>query len=650
MKIPILDSKDFKIIKLLIEEKFIPINDLAQELNVSSRSVRNYIKRINEELENILSIETHRSKGIYISVVNKDNFSKFMEENNKQRSSLNNKEDRIKFIIDHFISIDSTETLDNLAFQMNIGKTTLVNDMKEVDKILNQYSCKIASKKNIGSYLEYNEIDLRMLMLNYCCKDYSIEMINNKYLNTSMNLIAALKTDIYTELTKNNYNVTKTILDEIIKHILIMIYRVNRGYVINHIEKKHDVVAKKKYINNYTDIVGELVEKYFNVKINTNGRLYLSIPFLTRNAAINEIYNEEHLGNFIIEIMDKIWLKINQEIGFVINDKSLLKNLAIHLNYSINRIIFNTQVQNSLAYDIKKKYKFAHRLAEIAKKIIEDELNVTVSDSETSLISIHFGALLENNKSKIDQLKNFALVCENGLGTSMLLKVRLQRILKSDCKIDVFSVYEFETMDHKDYQIVFTTLTADRDVFNKINIPIIKIDTLFNENEILNLIENSLYINNFNKNEDKYSFILPFIEDKNISFYYQINYRDILEDMLDNLINLGKVTDKFKKYILDREEVNPTIFDNGIMLPHYTSELIKNPVISLGVIKSDCIHNKKIVKIIVLIAYPKEGMIDTDMMIKIYDDILKLGQDPEIISNMVNVNTSTEIKEIIRRM
>lgn len=66
MKIPILDSKDFKIIKLLIEEKFIHINDLAQELNVSSRSVRNYIKRINEELENILSIETHRSKGIYI--------------------------------------------------------------------------------------------------------------------------------------------------------------------------------------------------------------------------------------------------------------------------------------------------------------------------------------------------------------------------------------------------------------------------------------------------------------------------------------------------------------------------------------------------------------------------------------------------------
>ncbi|MBU0278445.1 BglG family transcription antiterminator [Gemella sp. zg-1178] len=650
MQIPIIDNKDLKIINLLAEERFIPINKLSQELSVSDRSIRNYIKRINEELVNIISIEAHRTKGVYLNIYDKTLFNKFLKENNQKNLALNSREDRIKYIIDYFVELDGIATLDELAYQINIGKTTLIGDMKEVDKILKKFSCKIKSKKNIGSYLDYNEIDIRLLILNYCCENYTIEMINNKYLKLETHIIKSLKTDIYNFLTENNYNTTKLILDEIIKHILIMLYRVKKGYIINHIEKKHSVITNHSYLRKYTDSVGELIEKYFDIKVNENGRIYLSIPFLTRNAAVSEIYDEENIDNFVIRIMDKIWLKINQDIGFVINDKKLLKNLALHLNYSINRIIFNVQINNTSTYDIKKKYKFAYRLAELSSKIIEDELGVNVSESETALIAIHFGALLENNKAKVSKLKNFALVCENGLGTSMLLKARLKRMLSSDSKIDVFSIYEFAKIDHSEYQIVFTTISPNTKVFQSISLPIIKIDTLFNENEILNLIENTLYINNFNDNEDNNSFILKFIQDNHIHFYKSSDYKEILVDMIDSLIDSNKVNEKFKKYIIDREEVNPTIFDNGIMLPHYTSELIQEPVIAIGVLKEECYHCNKIVKFIILTAYPKEEMIDPDLIIKIYDDIMNIGQDVELMNSLINTNSSAEFKQIIRSL
>lgn len=120
--------------------------------------------------------------------------------------------------------------------------------------------------------------------------------------------------------------------------------------------------------------------------------------------------------------------------------------------------------------------------------------------------------------------------------------------------------------------------------------------------------------------------------------------------MIDILIDSNKVTEKFKKYIIDREEINPTIFDNGIMLPHYTSELIQEPVIAIGILKEECYHYGKIVKFIILTAYPKEDNIDPDLIIKIYDDIMNIGQDVELMNSLINSNNATEFKQIIRSL
>ena len=89
-------------------------------------------------------------------------------------------------------------------------------------------------------------------------------------------------------------------------------------------------------------------------------------------------------------------------------------------------------------------------------------------------------------------MKNFALICENGLGTSMLLKARLNRLLKAD-RIDVYALYEFKEADKSKYQVIFTTINLDPELVKDTNLPIIKIDTIFEEEEVRNSLENALY-------------------------------------------------------------------------------------------------------------------------------------------------------------
>lgn len=646
MNVPILDNKDIKIIYLLKEQNFVSIKKLSQELDVSERSIRNYIKRINEELLGSATIEISRTKGAYISIVDKDKFNKLLSEYANNNVTLNDKEDRIKYIVNYFVELDGTTTLDELAYELNIGKTTLVNDMREVEKILLDYDCKIISKKNIGSYLDYNEIDLRLLILNYCCLGQSIESINNKYLKLSDKQLTNLVNKVYTTLEEINYNITKQVLHDIIKHILILVYRVQKGYLINHIEKKHAVITNVDRFSDYTEKMSEIILDVFDITINDNGKLYLSIPFLTRNASINETLSFEELDSLIAGTMDDIWIKIYKEMGVVVKDKFILKNLATHLSYSLNRMIFNVKVTNPLKNEIKKKYNFAYRLSQISAKVIEDKIGVTVSDDEISFIAMHFSALLENNKLKINELSSFALVCENGLGTSVLLKARLKRILNPNSKIDIYSAYDFRNIDYSKYQIIFTTINIDLENLMDISIPVIKIDNIFDEQELRSLIENTFY---HHEKIEQDSFLLQFINDKNINFYNSDDYKVILSDMIDRMIEVGEVDATFKKYILEREETNPTISNNGVMLPHYVSNLITKPVIALGIVKGECYHNNKLLKLVILIAYPKDNVVDTDLLIKVYDDILELGQNTEVFNELINSTYTQEVKKIIRR-
>lgn len=641
----VLDNKDLKIINLLLNNNYLRIEKIAEELYISDRSVRNYVKRINEILEGIAKIQVERGKGLKL-LIQSEEFYEIINDCSSGQLLLNNREDRVKYIIDYFIELDGITTLDELAHNLNIGKTTLINDLKEVELVLNEYHCKIESKKNTGSYLEYNELDIRMLISNYLCDGYNIYQINEKYANIDKDKFKNLKIDIYNFLKANNYNVTEIVLTDILKYIIIMVYRVNRGYTINHLEKRHEIIKNFSDYDNYAQKISELVDRYFGIKTTTNGKLYLAIPFFTRNAAINIDFSKKNITNAISNLMDKIRMKIYENVGIIINDKRMLNNLAIHLSYSLNRMTFNIKVKNILDFSIKEEYKLAYQLAEISANVIEKEKKLKVSSEEITFIAIHFGALLEKNRAKISELKNFALICENGLGTSVLLKARLNRLLKAD-RIDAYTLYEFKEADKSNYQVIFTTINLDPELVKDTNLPIIKIDTIFEEEEVRNSLENALFFSSSSLKSTNEKFLLSFIEDSNIQFFYNSNYKEILNQMMEMLFNNGKIDTNFMNYILEREETNPTILDNGIMVPHYTSSLVKEPEIMLGLVKKECFHNNRLVKLIILIVYP-EKYFDSDLMLKVYDNIIDLGRDKSTLNRILNSTTVLDVKESIR--
>jgi lichenan operon transcriptional antiterminator len=109
---------------------------------------------------------------------------------------------------------------------------------------------------------------------------------------------------------------------------------------------------------------------------------------------------------------------------------------------------------------------------------------------------------------------------------------------------------------------------------------------------------------------------------------------EIISYMAERCLEQGKVDEGFRERLLERERLSPTSFDNLIALPHtinYKSDEIQ---IAIGVLENTVKWNQKPIKLVFMVIVPNEIVEDANLFIKVYQDILKVGQNKKLIYKM----------------
>lgn len=89
---------------------------------------------------------------------------------------------------------------------------------------------------------------------------------------------------------------------------------------------------------------------------------------------------------------------IEDEIHIKIERRSIdYARFVSHIRFALERIIKNIPIKNELLPSIKRTYKDSYNVAKKAARIIEEELNIRVSDNEKGYLTMH-----------IERLKNAA--------------------------------------------------------------------------------------------------------------------------------------------------------------------------------------------------------------------------------------------------
>lgn len=633
-----------KILELLNEKKEIVTGEiLCNNLGVSSRTIRSDIKELNKVLEkNGANIISEKARGYKLEILDEELFNILITYNSSNGiSDINTSFGRVeriiaKLLINKLDDIDGI-TQNEIADKLFISISSLKNDMKIVKDILEQYNLSIEKISNKGLAIVGEEELIRTCIKRYICSN---EEIKEKVKNDFEDILGCKSKEVITLIVKRaisrfDFKLSDKALKDIICFIMIMIVRTNRGKNIEYCEKTRQKL-QSEWRYKVAKVICDDINNKLNIKLNENEVLYLT-KYIVASSSI-EFGTKEYMKlNDEYSLVDKILLKIKDEFNINFLDDKILKDfLAHHLKASIYRAKYGITVENSLLNAIKNNYPFALELSVYSNEIIKEVIECNLSEDDIGFIALHFAAAIERYEGNCNRnKKNVIIVCENGVGTSLLIKVKLEMKFKDRINIiDTIPKYEFTDEVLNAYDLIISTINLEIE-----SSKIVYIKSLLDYEEI-NLIDNKLSGNLLSSN----TLVSKFRKELFLNILEGNTRDDILENITGMLIEKGYITEKVKDNIFNRENLASTEIGDLVAIPHDMNEEIKESFISVSVLRKAVTWSKEKVQVVFFIGMSIEDREEWKTYLEqIYKNII----DVEVINKIIKCQSFDDLKKVV---
>lgn len=234
-----------RILNIMEQKQSVTVDYLSEKMDVSSKTIKNDIKEINNSLKGHAIIE-NKNNSYILYIFDISQYEQLKNEVYMHDDFMNSPNSRTVFIMQKLMNTDCPYLTDELAYDMNIGRTTVNGDLKKLRKMLEGYNIQIEGKTNTGISLKGNELDIRFFIL-----ENMYEGIYKKY-PIDLDLIDAIK-----EIALK-YELDSVSVEYFIKFFTIMIDRFLKGNPIVKLDEKYmelkensSYILPKKYLKKY---------------------------------------------------------------------------------------------------------------------------------------------------------------------------------------------------------------------------------------------------------------------------------------------------------------------------------------------------------------------------------------------------------------
>ena len=621
-----LNRKHIKIIQLLLNNHT-SIERLSFLVEVSERTLLNYVKQINDYFDNRIAI-TKIQQNLTIYIENEHQFLNQLDEVIELTENAHSEHDNKMEIIFFQILKNKICTIDDIAEYTFMSKTSVSNLLKDMKAELEVYDVSIIGKPNVGLYISGREYDIRKLI---------IEKFSNKYLSIEIDL--QLREQLL-EL-KKSLKLDEQTYQRLVVAIQVTIDRVDeKAFMDSDLAIDNNVFVSNDY--KAIDFVKRyLTENYENLEINKE-LILVVIQLMGRRATILDELISSSEAALIDDIIAHTIDDVIKYFGIEIDDGLFTKDIRLHIKYLINRIIFDIRLHNESAIEMKKRFPFAFELSKVLGENITKALNLKVSEEELGYLTIYFSIYLEKLEQEVKDISKVAILTDYGLSVYKLLKNNVIKLFGQQVEITMIEKADFNEEDLDNYEIVISTVKENR-LFNRI----IYIEDAFDEQVLKLKVEQFLIYKDLNrKNIFNKSVIADCMTENDL--YYLDNkytYQEMIAMMADELYEQDKVDKDFKKCIINRERSKSTI-NKKLGFPH-ASHKKSSICIKIILLENGCADYPDL-KIIVLIATPEET-INEALLIRIYEEVLALSTNTFLISKFSHNTNFYEFKTLLNQ-
>ncbi len=634
-----------EILKILIIEKnkYLLIQEIAEKVGCSEKTIRNDFKTI----EGFLSEHSHatlvRKPGIGVMIdIKRDERSWLYDYLLLENQPLISDEERLMEISFQLLMTTKSLTLQELSSQFYTNKAVIKKDVMVVEEWLRQFKISIVFKQKIGLVIEGQEMDKRKAVSKLSqLKNYStssLDLIKGQFAEHE---VEAVKRELKWLQKSYMLSYTDESNESLLIHILILIKRTKLKQQIKLSKNEQDLVKNKKEYEMSTELLTKL-QSVFAVRFPEEEVTYLALHFLGGKFLDYPQGNDPSEHPILLKVVEKL-LEQMSNISLIPfkKDTDLLQGLILHLYSTLNRLLSGLSVSNPMLQDIKKMYPYMFDNVISVIEEINEKFNLTIPEEEAAYLTLHFQASIERLRKQQPKLKNVVIVCHMGIGMSQLLRTKLERKVEGFHIIDCISKSELESfLSKEDIDLIISTIPLE-----ETTIPHIVLSPLFEEREERRLLQFLQQLKKEKYSQKKEKMLEKYTKPSLVFLQMEKEHRyEIIEELAQALYIQGYVEKEYAHQSIKREQMSSTGIGAGIAIPHGHPSLIKKSAIAIATLNRPLDWGGEKVSLVFMLAVVNEEKEETKQLFR---ELSSITAQPAVLQELLCLNDRKSFIEVL---
>ena len=618
------DNRTAQVFSLFCQTPVVEVSPLAARLEVSERTIRNDIKQLNAMLQGCAAIEGGQGK-YRLNIYDSGQFQTVRGRILNSDSGFNSPANRQNYILGRLMRAQEPLLTDELAYEMSIGRTTLISDLKKLRADLEPYQLSVLGITSKGLVLQGSESEVRRCILERSYgalyRDYPldveiVDMVEQAFARSPVE-----------RSTQKRFQ----------RSLTVMLDRYLTGHPIGELPPSfYRLTARPEFlmVNQLADQIAE----FLRVEIPVEEKLFVLPPIIGMRTPADVLdMHSIDLDDATRALKDRIFRQIQLEMDITISSPEFEEEFLYHLMFMLNRLRFHVRLEDSVSAELREKYPLAWQMAGIAAQVIREEHSLDVTEAERGYLASYFGVFLEESGLKKSRPFRAAVVCGTGRVTARLVAAQLRRVLDSATELTLLSSEKITAEHLEDFDLIFTTVELPC----RTEKPVIFIREIFNEQELRHKIEKVKYWDQVEVPIlDNNWFVMVGLLDESRFFVLDHikTYAQALERMAEALMDQGQVDEGFLDRLRQREKIGSTVFDRAVAIPHSVQYAGDRLVLAVGACPDPIRQGDQEIKAIFLLGLPEDAGADDALLIRVYEEIISAAKDGELLEKISKAN------------
>ena len=542
-------------------------SDLAFLLHVSTKTIRNYVKELNENQN--MSIETS-SKGYRLQTSAEPKKAS----GSSQESQID--QDRKDRILSLLLGTRSGLSIFDLAETLYVSDGTIVSDIQQLKPLLATFNLRIVSHDYTVA-LRGEEKEIRRLIgwmmvhespnwftsihtLQQLCPDVDVQEVQTFLMKSAKEC----------GLLLNSYA-----LQNLISHLLIILVRIGLEHDLTSQPCDPSRVDHLLAMSCQKENVEQFVQKIRQYCLQVTGK-EMSYNDLEQITALTVVsgklfeLNPESLDTFAAFIdrdffntIIQIVLRMDNRYGLPHMNNLALCQFVLHVYNLYWRANVGLSYPNPLAAQIKKDYAPIYDVAVWFSHAFSKTFQVQISEDEIGYIAFHLGACLgQDDRKRIDCL----IIAEDYYGTAKQLVHELHYSFGEE--LHVLRTAPFSEITKAEIEEAELILSTTPFAFGKRSV--VFINPILTQKDLMAIRHQIDRIHHQRIRMEIITFLLTIFQE---SLYFRNvdagdNPEQIIRFLCSQAMELGCCDESFVEDVLAREALSSTAFTDQCAIPH----------------------------------------------------------------------------------